>query len=108
MTLAETKTIPQLAKESGLNRWTLFRRLMKLHAEHGGDWLYRGKRNIRVNIPALRAMHPSLFPPVDLHQVVEAIQEDVAETKHEARENTRAIGALTQRVRALELARMQL
>lgn len=99
--LAETTTIPKLAKASGINPRTLFRRLMALHAQSGGDWMYRGKKNIRINLAALKAMHPSVFPPADLTERVENLEDDMGDVRHETRENTRAIGSLARQVRDL-------
>ena len=96
MRIAETTTIPKLAKASGMNSRTLFRRLMALHAQGIGEWMYRGKKNIRINVEALRAAHPSVFPPADLSGRVEDLEDRMGECEHENTASRRAIGNLAQ------------
>lgn len=106
MKIAETTTIPKLAKASGIDRVTLYRRLMALHAQSGGNWMYRGKKNIRINVAALRAMHPSVFPPVELEGRVEALEEKSGEHTYEIGQQAKAMGSVVRRLEVLEAERL--
>lgn len=61
-------SIPQLARLAGRSRSSMFRLLLRLHAQdveqHGQcDWLIRTKAGakLRVNVSRLEKAHPALF-----------------------------------------------
>lgn len=100
MKLARTATIQALAEQAGVARMTMRRRLLALHAAHGGDWLVRCGRAWRVNLEALRAAHPALFVPASLPERVSELEERVTDLEREARASAEAIGQLNRRIGA--------
>lgn len=102
--LAETTTIPKLAKASGIPTRTMFRRLMAMHAEKGG-WMYRAGRVLRVNVKALNAAHPGACEPTDLVGRVEDLEERVGSSEYQIKCQAGALGQVVRRVAQLESER---
>lgn len=101
--MVQLVSIPQLARSRGLNRFTLLRRLLAVHARVGGDWLVpvgtgQRRRRVLVNLPMLEAMAPGLFAPD------RRTKPDVESLISEIRTLRRTVMAQGARLRELERA----
>lgn len=91
LALAETMTIPALARTRGIPRRTLFRRLLRLYRADKADptrdhtWLHRYAEGAwRVNTSRLRLAHPELFdvpPPGEVYEQLLAVERYGRETR---------------------------
>lgn len=115
-------SIPELAREAGRSRATVWRRLRRMHAEDvaagGGEWLIRvgeppaagspDRRPFAVNKSALLRAHPELArraDPDDLATDVEAHEAELHDVQERVHELERQLDAI--RDRHSELVRGQ-
>ena len=61
--LAEVLTIAQLAKRAGVQRSTMWRRLLRMKASSGGTWMTRRGRHWAVNVDRLKVECPEFAVP---------------------------------------------
>ncbi len=95
--LERLASVPELAREAGVSRWTMKRRLLCLFATHGGDWMFTlGGGGFAINRSRLKAAHPHVF------ERRLASREDLEDVKKDVRLLHQRVNAQGARIRRLE------